>query len=88
MSDSPRESDEEVLGRLLATLPPPPEGWVEAAASLPETRRDAERIVELVEEDQEFREAAVSDLSAALLQAGYEPTPPLLAQIRARLDPD
>ena len=88
MSDSERKSDEEALGRLLAALPPPPEGWVEAAASLPQTRRDAERIIELVEEDREFREKVLSDLEAALREAGYEPSPPLLAQIRARLDRD
>jgi hypothetical protein len=80
------ESDEETLGRLLAALPPPPEGWVEAAASLPQTRRDAERIVELAEEDQDFRAAAIADLETALRDAGYEPTPPLLAEIRARLE--
>ena len=82
------ENDEEALGRLLAALPPPPEGWVEAAASLPKTRRDAERIVELAEEDQEFRAAAIADLETALRDAGFEPTPPLLAEIRARLEND
>jgi hypothetical protein len=88
MTDSRFENDEEALGRLLAALPPPPEGWVEAAASLPQTRRDAERIVELAEADQEFRAAVIDDLEAALREAGYEPTPPLLAEIRARLGRD
>jgi hypothetical protein len=88
MTDSRPEHDEEALGRLLAALPPPPEGWVEAAAALPQTRRDAERIVELAEADQEFRAAAIADLEAALKDAGYEPTPPLLAEIRARLEGD
>lgn len=88
MTDSEPQGDEEVLGRLLAALPAPPEGWVEAAASLPETRRDADRIIELVEEDREFRQKVILDLEAALREAGYEPSPPLLAQIRARLDRD
>ncbi|HET9121538.1 MAG TPA: hypothetical protein VFN72_13505 [Solirubrobacterales bacterium] len=88
MTDPDLEHDEEALGRLLAALPPAPEGWIEAAASLPQTRRDAERIVALAEEDQEFRTAAIADLEAALLEAGYEPTPSLLAEIRARLEPD
>ena len=69
-------------------MPAPPEGWFEAAASLPETRRDADRIIELVEEDREFRQKVILDLEAALREAGYEPSPPLLAQIRARLDRD
>ncbi len=86
MTDSGFEHDEEALGRLLAALPPPPPGWVEAAASLPQTRRDAERIVALAEADQEFREAVIADLEAALREAGYEPTPPLLAEIRGRLE--
>jgi hypothetical protein len=88
MTGSRPEYDEEELGRLLAALPPPPDGWVEAAASLPQTRRDAERIIELVEADQEFRAAAIADLEAALRDAGYEPTPPLLAELRIRLESD
>jgi hypothetical protein len=88
MTESRRENDEEALGRLLSALPPPPEGWVEAAAALPATRRDAERIIALVEADQEFRDAAVEDLEAALQRAGYEPTDRLLAEVRARLERD
>jgi hypothetical protein len=88
MTSSRFEHDEEALGRLIAALPPAPEAWVEAAASLPQTRQDAERIVALVEEDQEFRAAAIADLEAALRRAGYEPTRPLLAEIRARLERD
>ena len=88
MTDSGFEHDEEALGRLLAALPPAPQGWVEAAASLPQTRRDAEQIVALVEADQEFRAAVIADLENALRGVGYEPTPPLLAEIRARLERD
>ena len=88
MTDFEPQGDEEVLGRLLAALPAPPEGWVEAAASMPQTRRDADRIIELVEEDREFRQKVILDLEGALREAGFEPSPPLLAQIRARLDRD
>ena len=88
MADSRSETEEEMMGRLLAALPPPPEGWVEAAASLPQTRRDAERIVGLAEEDQEFRAAVIADLEGALREAGYEPTRPLVDEIRARLEGD
>jgi hypothetical protein len=86
MAGSPREQDEERLGRLLAALPPAPEAWVEAAADLPRTRREAERIVALVEEDERFREAAVRDLEAALREAGFEPDERLLAAVRERLE--
>lgn len=86
MTESRFEHDEEALGRLLAALPAPPEAWVEAAASLPQTRRDAERIVALAEADREFGAAVIADLEGALREAGYEPTPPLLAEIRARLE--
>jgi hypothetical protein len=82
------EHDEESLARLLAALPPAPSSWVEAAASLPQTRRDAEHIVALAEADEEFRRAAIADLEAALRNAGYEPNPSLLATIRERLESD
>jgi hypothetical protein len=80
------ESDEETLGRLVAALPPAPQAWVEAAAALPRTRRDAEQIVALAEADQEFRAAAIADLEAALRGAGYEPDRHLLEAIRERLE--
>jgi hypothetical protein len=88
MTESRSEHDAEALGRLLAALPAPPDDWVEAAASLPQTRRDAERIVALAEEDASFRAAAIADLETTLREAGYEPTRPLLAEIRARLEGD
>ena len=88
MTKSRFEHDEEALGRLLAALPAPPETWVEAAASLPKTRQDAERIVALAEEDEQFRAGLIADLETALREAGYEPNPPLLAEIRAQLEGD
>lgn len=88
MTESRFEHDEEALGRLLAALPAPPETWVEAAASLPKTRQDAERIVALAEEDEQFRAGLIANLETALREAGYEPNPPLLAEIRARLEGD
>jgi hypothetical protein len=78
-------SDEEKLARLLAALPPAPPAWVEAAAALPQTRRDADRIVALAEANQEFQRGAIADLAAALRNAGCEPSEALLAAIRERL---
>ena len=80
-----RRYEEERLGELLAALPPAPPVWVELAAALPGTRRDAERIVALAEADRDFREAAVADLEAALRLRGYEPTERLLSAVRDRL---
>ena len=85
MAGSPFEHDEEALGRLLSALPPAPADWVESAANLPQTHRDADRIVALAEADQQFRAAAAENLQAALREIGYEPTTPLLAAVRERL---
>jgi hypothetical protein len=82
------EHEEEVVARLVAALPPPPAAWVEAAAVLPRTRHDADRIVALAEADQEFRAASIADLEGALRAAGYEPTRTLLAAVRVRLGRD
>lgn len=80
-----REHDEERLAELLAALPPAPPDWVEAAALIPKTRRDADRIVALAEADWEFREAATADLEAALQRRGFESDERLLAEVRERL---
>lgn len=79
------EYDEEVLGRLLGALPPAPADWVEAAAQLPETRRDVERIVALAEADAQFAAATAADLEAALRARGFQPSERLLAEVRRRL---
>ena len=86
MSNSHFEHDEEALGRLLAALPPAPADWVESAAHIPQTRRDANRIVALAEADASFRAAAIENLQAALREVGFEPTSPLLAAVRERLE--
>jgi hypothetical protein len=85
MAEEHIEHEEERLARLLAALPPAPAAWVEAAAALPRTRRDAERIVALAEADRGFREAAIADLEGALKLRGYEPTERLVAAVRKRL---
>jgi hypothetical protein len=86
MAETRQGQNEETLGRLLAALPPAPTPWVEAAATLPRTRRDADRIVALAEADQQFRAAAIRDLEAALRDAGYEPSRALLDTLRDRID--
>ena len=77
--------DEEKLAELLHSLPPAPEGWVKAAQELPFLRGQFDDIVQRAEADAEFRQALVADLEAALAEAGYEPSDPLVNAIRARL---
>ena len=77
--------DEERLAELLRSLPPAPEGWVEAAQELPFLRAQLDDIVQRAEVDADFRRALVADLEAALAEAGYEPNDPLVKAIRGRL---
>ena len=77
--------DEERLAALLRSLPPAPQGWVEAAQELPFLRAQLDDIVQRAEVDAEFRRAVVADLEAALAEAGYEPSDPLVKAIRERL---
>jgi len=86
MAEIRQGQNEETMGRLLAALPPAPAAWVAAAAALPRTRRDADRIVALAEADQQFRVAAIRDLETALRDAGYEPSRALLETLRDRID--
>ncbi|HZG34501.1 MAG TPA: hypothetical protein VEY87_01515 [Gaiellaceae bacterium] len=79
--------DEIHLAALLRALPPAPEGLVAAAAALPRTRRDLERIVVLAEEDAAFRAALLDDLESALRVAGVEPEPTVVQEIRRRFHP-
>jgi hypothetical protein len=79
--------DETRLAALLRALPPAPEALVAAAAVLPRTRRDLERIVALAEEDAAFRAALLADLESALRVAGVEPEPPVVQEIRRRFHP-
>ena len=76
--------DEDRLAELIATLPPPPEAWVQAAKELPFARRDLDEIVARAEADAAFREALVADLEATLAREGFEPDRPLVDELRRR----
>jgi hypothetical protein len=80
-----RIHDEEWLGSRLRVLRPAPEGWVRAAQELPEARRSLDEIVARAEADLEFRAALIADLEAALAQAGFEPGPHALEELRKHL---
>jgi hypothetical protein len=76
--------DHTTLARLIATLPPAPQGWVKAAQELPAARRSIDGIVERAVADAAYRERVVADLESALTDVGVEPTPPLLEELRER----
>jgi hypothetical protein len=76
---------EERLGELVALLPPPPDGWVEAATELPRARSAIDELIVLANRDAEMRAAILADLEQALRGAGIEPRPQLVDSLRARL---
>ncbi len=80
--------DEERLGDLLRRLPMPPAGWVEAAQELPTARIALDGLVARAEADADLRRRILSDLEAAFLAEGVEPSSPLLDELRARLSPE
>jgi hypothetical protein len=77
--------DEERLAELIASLPPAPEGWVQAAQELPAARRELDELVARAEADEEFRRQLIADLEAALRASGHDPDPVRVAALRARL---
>jgi hypothetical protein len=61
-----RSYDIEHLARLVATLPPPPEGWVAAAQELPAHRRSLDALIAQAEHDAALRARLLGDLESAL----------------------
>ena len=76
--------DHDTLGRLIAAPPPAPDGWVRAAQELPAARRGLDGIVNRAVADAAYRERVIADLESALAEAGIEPTPPMLEELRER----
>jgi hypothetical protein len=76
--------DHDTLGRLIAALPPAPAGWVRAAQELPAARRGIDNILARAVADAAYRERVLADLESALAEAGVEPTPSLLEELRER----
>jgi hypothetical protein len=77
-------SEHDELGRLIAALPPAPEGWTRAAQELPAARRGLDGIVERAGVDAAYRERLIADLESALEAEGIEPTPSILDELRDR----
>jgi hypothetical protein len=80
--------DEERIAVLLRRLPPPPEGWVRAAQELPQARVEIASLVARAEADAAIRARIVADLESALVAEGIQPTPSVVAALRACLDVD
>jgi hypothetical protein len=78
--------DEERLGRMIGFLEPAPDGLVRAAQEIPAFRQMLEGIVARAEADQAFRDALVADLEAAAAEAGFDPEPRALEELRRRID--
>jgi hypothetical protein len=76
---------EERLAELLGEMRPAPAPWVRAAQELPALRRTLDDIVFLAETDAEFQQALIDDLETALQARGFEPSPRLVQDLRARL---
>lgn len=84
--NDPQPYHEERLGRLVGLLSPAPEGWVQAAQEIPAFRQMLDDIVARAEADQAFRAALIADLEAAIAEAGYEPEPRVVAEVRRQID--
>jgi hypothetical protein len=84
MSEQSHPWNEERLAELLALLPPPPAGWIEAAAQLPRLRVVLDDIVGRAEADAELRAALIADLESTLAREGVEPTPRVVEELRKR----
>jgi hypothetical protein len=76
---------EEQVAELIALMPPAPSPWVQAAIELPQARAAIDELVARAIDDRDRRKAILADLEAALRQAGVEPRPQLVAELRARL---
>jgi hypothetical protein len=86
-SSMPHYGEEEIAA-LLRLLPAPPPGWVLAAKELPQARAETDDLVARAEDDATFRAQLLADLEAALEAEGVEPTPSVVAAVRARLIAD
>lgn len=78
-------TDIEQLARLIAALPPAPQGWVNAAQQLPHVGAELGALMERAAADTKLREKLMSDLETALDEAGIAPTRRVVAEARARL---
>jgi hypothetical protein len=72
------------LAAALRATAAPPQAWIDAAAAIPAMLTDLESIDRLVASG-DFRDAFARDPERALVDAGLEPSVPLVAAVRERL---
>lgn len=88
--DDPRPDNddlsEEQLAARLRDVREPSRAWVDAAKELPAMRAELDDLVARAEADAAFREQVLADLEEALRAEGREPTPNMVAALRARLE--
>jgi hypothetical protein len=77
--------DIEEIARLIAALPPVPEGWATAARELPTARGALDLLIERAATDADLKRRLVADLESALAESGVTPTPQILEAARSRL---
>jgi hypothetical protein len=80
----PRFEDEDVA-RMIADLPPAPTAWVQSAQALPAARAALDDLLERAQAHARERRAILADLESALREAGVEPLPVLVEELRRRL---
>ena len=76
---------EERIAHLIASLPPAPPAWTEAASELPRATAAIDELTARATADADARRQILADLEHALRGAGVEPHPPLIERLRARL---
>jgi hypothetical protein len=74
------------IARLLALLPPTPQGWGDAARELPLARATLDALVARATADAEERARIVAALEDALAAEGVEPRARVVEELRRRLD--
>jgi hypothetical protein len=76
---------EQRIAELLAELPPAPAAWIRAAQELPRAEREIDRLATLAGGDGALHAWLLEDPAGALRRAGLEPSPRVVARLRARL---
>jgi hypothetical protein len=74
--------DEVQIAELVRLLAPAPASWTTAAKELPRVRDQLERLLPMIERDQELRAEMTRDLERALERVGVDPEPSLINALR------
>lgn len=78
-------TDVEQIARLLAALPPAPDGWAASATDLPAIRVSLDGLIAQAERDARLRARLLADLEFALAESGIEPSERVVREAKRRL---